>query len=264
MIYRKPPHGYGVGDQTFSLVACTLWSHAHAARYDMQVGPTHHSLLFSSFNRTHEYGWVSSTACKEIEDRPGRELVGAWPTCWACARLPRAPTGRRGTPGRATPRKVTSGRAGAQGCTGGTPRRARAATPGARGYTTGGHAAAEGVQGAQQAGHGHQERRGVRENRRELDGKGVSPPWTRAWVSGMGSGEVDGEDGRSDACGLRWRFRLACCCVIAAGTARSTTARPDTVGWATNCVGEKIGARAVLDLRHWTCALIAEGAVLGR
>jgi|UPI0002210A22 hypothetical protein len=38
--------------------------------------------------------------------------------------------------------------------------------------------------------------------RRELDGKEVSPPWTRARVPGMGSGEVDGEDGRSDACGL--------------------------------------------------------------
>jgi hypothetical protein len=38
--------------------------------------------------------------------------------------------------------------------------------------------------------------------RRELDGKEVSPPWTRARVPGMGSGEVDGEDGQSDACGL--------------------------------------------------------------
>jgi hypothetical protein len=38
--------------------------------------------------------------------------------------------------------------------------------------------------------------------RRELDRKEVSPPWTRARVPGMGSGEVDGEDGRSDACRL--------------------------------------------------------------
>jgi hypothetical protein len=72
-------------------------------------GPTHHFLLFSSFNRTHGYAWVFSTARTEIEDQQARDLIGAWPPRWACARLPRclprAPAGRRGTPGRATPHR---------------------------------------------------------------------------------------------------------------------------------------------------------------
>jgi hypothetical protein len=36
----------------------------------------------------------------------------------------------------------------------------------------------------------------------ELDDKEFSPPWTQARAPGISSGEVDGEDGWSDAGGL--------------------------------------------------------------
>jgi hypothetical protein len=55
------------------------------------------------------YFSLASTTHTEIEDRQARDLVGAWPPRWACARLPRclprAPASRCGTPGWATPHR---------------------------------------------------------------------------------------------------------------------------------------------------------------
>ena len=140
---------------------CTALKSREEVEIGMQVGPTSSFFFLFSWltgNRTSD-SLAAHDACTQGEGngrcakraRMQRDRARGRPRA-LCQDRAEAGSGwsrasRTGCRAGGTPHKVTIGRAGAQGCTGGTLRRARAATPGARGYTTGGHASAGGSKG---------------------------------------------------------------------------------------------------------------------